>query len=66
MLKHTSMFMDCLRKQTYQCAQYKLEIVYKTRQQKTQVSIFFLRNIFWFPCYSAREDLSTDVSITTV
>ena len=34
MLGHISMFMDCLRKQTHQCAQYKLQIAYKTRQQK--------------------------------
>ena len=34
MLGHISMFMDCLRKQTHQCAQYKLQIAYKTRQKK--------------------------------
>ena len=32
MLGPTSMSMDCLRKQTHQCAQYKLKIVYKTQQ----------------------------------
>ena len=30
MLRPTRMFMDCIRKQTHQCAQYKLIIVYKT------------------------------------
>ena len=31
--KHRYVFMDFMRKQTYQCAQYKLKIVYKTWQQ---------------------------------
>ena len=34
MLIPTWMFMDCMRKETYQCAQYKLKIVYKAWQQK--------------------------------
>ena len=34
MLKPTSMLMDCKRKRTHQCAQYKQNIVHKTQQQK--------------------------------
>ena len=40
------LFMDCLRKQTHQCAQHKLKIVYKTRQQKHWGTSFFKENIF--------------------
>ena len=44
MLKPTWMFLDCIRKQTYQCAQYKVKIVYKTWQQKhSGKHVFFLR-----------------------
>ena len=50
MLGPTSLFMDCSRKQTHQCAQYKLKIVYKTR---------ILNN--FFPCCSTRENLSIHV-----
>ena len=42
MLRPTSMFLDCLRKQTQQCVQYKLEIVYnKHNSRNTEVRIFF-------------------------
>ena len=34
MFRPTWMFMDCIRKQTHQCAQHKLKIVYKTLQLK--------------------------------
>ena len=34
MLRPTWMLMDSMRKQTDQCAQYKLNIVYKIWQQK--------------------------------
>ena len=51
------MFMDYIRKQTYQCAQHKLNHFF-----------FFKDNqIFRLPCCSTREDLlSIDVSITNV
>ena len=66
MLRPTSMFIECLRKQIHQCAQYKLKIVYKTRQQKHKGKHFLKKIFFWFPCCSTREDLSIDVSITNV
>ena len=69
MLRPTSMFMDSIRKQTYQCAQHKLKIVAKHDSGNTQVSmLFFLKKIqiFGFPWCSTREDLSIDVSITNV
>ena len=67
MLRPTWMSMDSMRKQTNQCAQCKLKIVYKTWQQEL-LSKRFLKEIqiFWFPCCSTREDLSIDVSITNV
>ena len=70
------MFMDCMKKQTHQCIQDKLNIVYKTWQnvhlancKNTRVSILkYSFKIFFggFPCCSTREDLSIDVSITIV
>ena len=42
------MFMDCIiriRKQTYQCAQHKLKIVYETWQQKHSGKHFYLKTI---------------------
>ena len=63
------MLMDCMRKQTHQCAQYKVKIVTKHDSRNTQVSIFLqenLKKIFGFPWCSTREDLSIDVSITNV
>ena len=41
MLGPTSMFMDCLRKKTYQCAQYKLKNSFTKHDSRyTKVSIF--------------------------
>ena len=61
------MFMDCIRKQIYQCAQYKLKIVFKTRKQKLQDKHFFKEKIKILD-FSAvvLEDLSTDISITAI
>ena len=68
MLRPTWMFMDSMRKQTHQCAQYKLKIVYKTWQQKHSVKLFFYKKIkiLGFPWCSTRENLSIDASITNV
>ena len=41
----TWMFMDCIRKQTDQCAQYNLKIVTKHDTKNTQVGMFLWRNI---------------------
>ena len=46
------MFMDCIRKQTYQCSKYKLKNVYKTHDSRnTKVSIKKKEiQVFWgFP-----------------
>ena len=60
------MLMDCIRKQTIQCAQVKLKIiVYKTRQQKYSGKHLKNKN-FRFPCCSNRENLSNHLPITTV
>ena len=45
MLTPTIMFMDCIRKQTHQCAQYKLNIVYKIKRQKQSGKHVILKNI---------------------
>ena len=45
MLRPNWMFMASIRKQTNQCAQYKLKIVTKHDSRNTQVSMFLLRNI---------------------
>ena len=60
------MFLDSMRKQTNQCAQYKVKIVTKHDSRNTQVSIFLKKKKIGFPCCSTREDLSIDVSITNV
>ena len=53
MLKPTWMFMDCIRKQTYQCAQYKLIIDHKTWQQKhSGKHVFFLKKIKFLGSYA--------------
>ena len=57
------MFMDCMRKQTYQCAQYKLKIVTKHDSRNTVWHVcLFLR----FPCCSTRENISTCVSFIII
>ena len=67
MLKPNWMFMDCIRNQTYQCAKYKLKIVYKTWQQKHGEHSFKQeKQFFVLPFSSTCEDLSIDVSITNV
>ena len=67
MLRHTLMFMDCIRKQTYQCAQYKLKIVYKTWQQKHWGKDFLKKKIFFFHLVAiASENISNHERITTV
>ena len=63
------MFMDCIRKQTHQCAQYKVKIVYKTWQQKHSIKhvFFFLNKIKILSSHAVgttRENLSIDVSIS--
>ena len=62
-----NLHMDCKIKQTYQCAQYRLKIVYKTWQQKHSDKVFKKENQFFvvFPCSSTCENLSNHVSITT-
>ena len=76
------MFMDCIRKQTYQCYSTREDlsnhvpitvglILTKNstlrHKSKYNFDIFFQKiQIFWFPCCSSREDLSIDVSITNV
>ena len=68
MLRPNSMFMDCRRKQTHQCALYKVKIIYyQTRQQKHSGKNFLKKiNLFWFPWCSTRENLSIHVPITPV
>ena len=64
-MRPTWMIMDCLRKQTYQCAQHKLIIILKYDSRTTRERI--KKIIFGgFSCCCSREDLSIDVSITTV
>ena len=59
------MFMDCIRNQTHQCAQYKLKVFTKHDSRNTQVSI--LKNqLLGFPCCSTGANLSIYASITTV
>ena len=61
--------MDCIRKQTYICAQYKLKIIYKTWQQKRSGKHVFFKKIQFLASHNivaTREDLSFDVSITNV
>ena len=36
------MFMDCIRKKTYQCAQHKLKIVKKHDSRNTLFGMFFV------------------------
>ena len=62
------MFMDCIRKQTYQCAQYRLKICLQNMTAETLRCAFFFKEnqVFGFPWRSTREDLSIDVSITNV
>ena len=52
-----------MRKQIYQCAQYKLKIVYKTLEQKESEKHAFLQKII---SLKGREDLSNDLSSTAV
>ena len=49
MLRPTIMFMDCIRKQTNQCAQNKLNIVYKIKRQKQSGKHVILKKTsnFW-------------------
>ena len=62
------MSMDCIRKQTYQCAQHNLKIVYKKHDSRnTNASIFFAKEIdffFVFPRCSTREKFFNHVPIT--
>ena len=41
---------------------------HKSKYKSNSISNFFEKKnqIFWFPCYSTREDLSVDISITYV
>ena len=46
---------------------YKLKNFTKYYIRNTKVTIFYKENqIFGFPCFSTREELSIDVSITNV
>ena len=68
--------MDCSRKQTNQCAQYKLKKLQKLTEKtkNTKISIFFFKKIFFFfggeggsnGVVGTREKLFIDVSITSV
>ena len=51
MMRPTWMFMDSIRKQIYQCAQYKLKIVYKTTAETLRKHFFY--NKINFLCFHA-------------
>ena len=60
------MSMDSMRKQTYQCAQYKLQIVTKHGSRNIQVSNKHVYFLSFHDVVGTREDLSINVSITNV
>ena len=51
--------MDCIRKQTHQCAEYKLKLFTKHDSRNTKVSIWKKGQFPGFLCCSIREELKT-------